>query len=182
MEEENAALSLPEESPVHTVEYFGVKAVSDLFLYRTGNYSCDHLILISFYGSESQTRGIFSALAQGYKISIDGKDVDRGGGYGSPLKYKSVKMGYGKSHACVWDEKTMKDCIIVFDGEDETSAWERLLKTKRIPYIPEWIPHIVRELKKEEKILELSGYGTRGYLWQTDDDSVCDIITQRIFQ
>lgn len=161
------------------VEYEGITAITDIV--STTHYR--EMVLISAYGSESQLRGIFSALATSRTIKYYSQDeeslaITRGEGL---LRYKSFKFGYGKYHAVMWDEILIKDCIIPFQGETTLQAWERFLQFRKIPYIAEWIPRIEKLCLKEGIITKLEG-SLKGYYWTGSDDEVCDLIVKDLYK
>lgn len=168
-----------------TVTFKGISAMSDMALWKPETYSDNTFTLMNLYGSESQLRGIFSAIVSSDTVEVkDGKKsvkVSRSF-YQSSMKYKSWKMGYGKYQALVRDDNVLSECIIA--SGDVISAWDTFLKKRRIPYLKEWIPKIIRLLERDELVTRLEGLGylSNCWHWTASDDEVCDLIVNEIFK
>jgi hypothetical protein len=164
------------------VRYEGITAVSDAAIYEPPTYGEDStFILLNMYGSESQLRGIFSAIVGGEEITINRAKVSRNY-YNSTMKFKSWKIGYGKYQAIIRDEKFLSECIL--STGDALSAWDNFLKKRRIPYLREWIPPISMHLEREGFVEKLTALGlfSSAWYWKTSDDEVCDLIVREIYK
>jgi len=164
------------------VKYEGITAISDAVIYEPPSYGEDNtFILLNIYGSESQVRGIFSAIVSGEEIMLNGAKVSRNY-YNSTIKFKSWKIGYGKYQALIRDESFLSECII--STGDTLSAWDNFLKKRRIPYLKEWIPSIRMHLEQEGLIEKLKALGLfcRAWHWKASDNEVCDLIVRDIYK
>jgi hypothetical protein len=174
------------QTRLYQVVYGGITAITDVALWKESPYSSDSdctFVFMNMYGSESQLRGIFSAIASHNVVTIknDDSEIFLSRNWQSFLRYKSWKIGYGKYQALIWDETLLSECIVSANGKD-MEAWETFLKKRRVPFLREWIPNIVSVLEKEELIKELHGVGRlRGWHWMASDNEVCDLIVKEIY-
>jgi len=166
------------------VAFRGIKATSDMALWRQPNSDYAPIVLLSLYGSESVLRGIFSALATNNSVVVGDDDSrqELGKGWEGHLRFKGWKMGYGKYHALVWNEDFVSDSIMVVEQSSELDAWEAFLKKKKVPFLREWIPRLVSILERDGLVEELGGMGIKGWLWTTSDDTVCERIVEEIYR
>lgn len=164
------------------VRFQGITAISDAVIYEPPHYGEDNtFILMNIYGSESQVRGIFSAIVSGEEITVNGSKVSRNY-YNSTMKFKSWKIGYGKYQALIRNENLLSECIL--STGDTLNAWDSFLKKRRIPYLREWIPSIRMYLEQEGLAERLTALGlfSRAWRWKASDDEVCDLIVRDIYK
>lgn len=164
------------------VRFQGISAISDAAIYEPPRYGEDNtFILMNIYGSESQVRGIFSAIASGEEITVNGAKVIRNY-YNSTIKFRSWRIGYGKYQALIRDENLLSECIL--STGDALNAWDNFLKKRRIPYLREWMPSIRMRLEREGLVERLSAFGlfSRAWRWKASDDEVCDLIVRDIYK
>lgn len=167
-----------------TAEYQGIKTVMDMYLceshYGGGNYGRGDYepVFLSMWGSEIQCRGIFAALVQSCTVTVGHKTISRS--WSNKLRYRSKKIGYGKYHAITWEETLSEKAVVFFRPEEENSAWEKFFKKRLIPVANEWIPDLVQILIEKEMVTVLTGLNAYGYILDTNDDSVCDLIVENI--
>lgn len=172
---------------LHQVVHEGITAITDVALWEESPYSSGSDCTFAFmniYGSESQLRGIFSAIAGHNTVTVRKKEseISLSRNWQGFMRYKSWKIGYGKYQALMWDETMMSECIVSANGND-LEAWEMFLKKRRVPFLREWLPDIVRLLAKEELIRELKGTGELiGWRWMASDNEVCDLIVKEIYK
>lgn len=174
------------EKPISRQETFqaafkGIKAIGDMTLWRKSQQGSATVVLLSLYGSESQLRGIFSALATNNEIALN-NSIEIQKGWDGHLRFKGWRIGYGKYHALVWNEDLVSDCIMVFDPAKEIEAWETFLQKKKIPFIREWTFSLVSILLRDNLVEELEGINLKGWLWTTQDDTVCDRIVEEVYR
>lgn len=170
-----ALLKEEQEPAVMTARFSGVEALCDICLYEKAYGDTYTLVLMSLYGSESQCRAIFAALTQWKYIEINGVSVRSGGN----MRYKSTRVGYGKYHAVVWCDNPISKTVLCFGGDD-IAAWDSFLQKRLIPYVKEWIPKIVDCLLDTEAATVLEGFGADGYIVNTSDEAICNLIVERI--
>jgi hypothetical protein len=163
------------------VAFRGIKAIGDMALWRQPHNDCATNVLLSLYGSESQLRGIFSALATNNEITV-GNSLDLLKGRDGHLRFKSWRIGYGKYHALVWNEDLVTDCIAVVDPAGEIDAWEAFLQKKKVPFIREWTARLVAIMVRDGLVEELGGINLKGWLWTASDDTACDRIVEEIYR
>ncbi len=157
------------------IEKDGVKCAIDMYLVEA-----ETLLAISLWGSESQTRAIFAMLAQNQRLCLNNFWVYRN--WGHALRFKSRKVGYGKVHAVIWDEKSVPDSVIWFDETEHLPAWERYIKRLTVPYDRDWIPQIARQLEEKQLAIKLTGFGgADGCKITANAEEICDIIVESIF-
>ncbi len=161
----------------------GITAVADTVLWQATKYDSVFAFL-NYYGSESQVRGIFASITSGDPLIVenaDGRKTLRKN-YPSSMKLKSWRFGYGKYQAALRDDNILSECIIDLNNSP-TEAWDMFLKKRRIPYLKEWIPSIMRLLEKEGLVTLLTGYGKlKAWRWEATDDEACDLIVKKIFK
>jgi len=162
--------------PIVTAKYNGVEALCDMCLYEKLHAATCRLVVMSLYGSESQCRAIFAALTQWQHVEIADARVRSGGN----MRYKSAKVGYGKYHAVIWCDSPVEKAVICFDGEDENDAWGKFFDNRKVPLIKEWLPKLASALVEAEYVTVLDGIGASGYLVDTSDDKICDLIVEKI--
>jgi hypothetical protein len=161
----------------------GITAVADTVLWQKTAYDSIFTFL-NYYGSESQIRGIFASITSGDPLNVENGDgrMTLRKNYPSSMKLKSWRFGYGKYQAVLRDDNILSECIIDLNNAP-TEAWDMFLKKRRIPYLKEWIPSIMRLLEKEGLAAPLSGHGRlKAWRWQATDDEVCDLIVKKIFK
>lgn len=163
---------------IKTVNYSGISCPCDIALYN--NY--DKIVLLSFYGSMSQVKAIFSAVAQNNSIRFDNPIIYIRRNH-REIKLKAWKIGHGKYHAIIYDNEYQKNTILIFKTDHETKlkAWKQFLSRTKIPILDEWIPKLVSKLFREGHISALQGHGASGYSWNIDDNNVCDLIVEEIY-
>ena len=180
-----AVLQTPTRRETFQVAFRGIKAVGDMALWKKPHDdSSATVVLLSLYGSESQLRGIFSALATNNEVTLTEGDgyTDLVKGWDGHLRFKGWRIGYGKYHALVWNEDLISDCMMVFDPVKEIEAWEVFLQKKKISFLREWTFSLVSFLLRDELVEELEGINLKGWFWKTADDTVCDRIVDEIFR
>jgi hypothetical protein len=157
------------------IEKDGVKCAVDMYLVEG-----ETLLAISLWGSESQTRAVFAMLAQNQRLSLNDFWVYRT--WSHALRFKSRKVGYGKVHAVIWDEKSVPDSVIWFDETELIPAWEMYIKRLTVPYDKDWIPAIARLLEEKQLAIKLTGFGgADGWKITANAEEICDIIVENIF-
>ncbi len=166
-----------------TISFEGISAISDIALWKHDRGD-NTFVMLNLYGSESQLRGIFSAIVGSDVITVkdDTLSVEIRRSYcQSSVKYKSWKMGYGKYQAVIRDDNILTECIVAVG--DVVNAWDNFLKKRRIPYLKEWIPDIMRLLQRDGLVTKLEGLGTlsNSWHWNASDDEVCDLIVKEIY-
>lgn len=178
----NAVIQMPKtEQGTFQAAFRGIKAIGDMALWRSPHNDCGTIVLLSLYGSESQLRGIFSALATNNEITLsDSTELMKG--WDGHLRFRSSRIGYGKYHALVWNEDLLSDCIAVIDPAKEIDAWEAFLQKKKVPFLREWTARLVAALMREGLVEELSGVNLKGWLWTASDNEVCDLIVEEIYR
>ncbi len=169
------------QDTLYKIAFRGITAVGDMALWKKPLYSnASTALLLSLYGSENQLRGIFSSLATGYQLKLNGESLTRS--WDGNLKFKKSKIGYGKCHALIWNEKIIPECVITFASGEDIAAWEKFLKRRKIPLLKKWLPKLTGILKKQGLVEELSGINLKGWHLTTSDDQVCDYIVKEIYR
>jgi hypothetical protein len=161
----------------------GITAVADTVLWQATKYDSIFSFL-NYYGSESQIRGIFASITSGDPLIVEDLSGKRSirKNYPSSMKLKSWRFGYGKYQAALRDDNILSECVIDLNNSP-VDAWDLFLKKRRIPYLKEWIPSIMRLLEKEGLATPLSGYGKlKAWRWTATDDEACDLIVKKIFK
>lgn len=174
-------MSCETKTGLYTAAFKGVTCTGDMALWKKPPYNDSAtMILLSLDGSENQVRGLFSALATNNQIEMtNGEEhfhLTRG--WQGHLRFNKWRIGYGKYHALIWNEELASQCIIIHDKPEE--AWERFLKKKRVPFLKEWIPHLIRLLENQGLAEILDGVNMKGWHWTASDDQVCDLLVQKI--
>jgi len=161
----------------------GITAAADTVIWQATTYDSIFTFL-NYYGSESQIRGIFASITSGDPLIVESSNDKKNlrKNYPSSMKLKSWRFGYGKYQAVLRDDNILTECIIDLNSSP-VEAWDMFLKKRRIPYLKEWIPSIMRLLEKEGLVTLLSGYGKlKAWRWVATDDEVCDLIVKKIFK
>lgn len=163
---------------IKIISYSGISCPCDIALYNDYN----KLVLLSFYGSMSQVKAIFSAVTQNYSIRFDNPIIYIRRSH-KEIKFKTWKIGHGKYHAIIYDNEYQKNTILIFDEDQEAKikAWKQFLSRTKIPILDEWIPKLISKLYREGHISTLQGHGASGYSWSIDDNNVCDLIVEEIY-
>lgn len=160
---------------IFTVKYGGIQAKGDILIADYGK-----LILLSCYGSESQIKGIFANLGQENKVEIitekENFEVRR---YWSHIRLKLIKIGYGKYHGIIYNEK-ISEYLIIFPDESIEQAYSRFFNKRRVPILNEWIPKFHRLALAEKLIVPLNCIGIQAYTFYVSEDSICDFIVKHI--
>ncbi len=172
------------DKEIGSVFYTGITSICDRALWKMSPYSDESiLVLLSLYGSESQLRGIFSAIAQRYEITLKKgeKEIQLMRQWDGSLSYKSSKIGFGKYHAVIWDSTLLSECVVMTKNQEEIEAWTGFLEKRRIPFLKEWISPLVEILLREELIEPLDSMGLKGWHFQTSDEEVCNLIVSEIY-
>lgn len=163
-----------QETKIESIQYSGTTCPCDIALYDK-HYS---IVLLSFYGSMSQIKAIFSALLINNTIFVYPHHIKKST---RGCKLKTTKIGHGKYHAIIYDAEYKKDTILMLNEDQELETWIEFLKKTKIPIIDEWIPKLINLLKEEELIYPLNGHGMKGYKWEAEDNTACDIIIEKIY-
>ncbi|MDI1472107.1 hypothetical protein QI155_06100 [Thermodesulfovibrio sp. 1176] len=161
---------------IFTVRYGGIQLKGDILITdRHGK-----LILLSCYGSESHIKGIFANLGQGYDVEIiTSKEKLEASRYWSQIRLKLIKIGYGKYHGVIYNQK-INEYLIIFPGETLEEAYSRFFEKRRVPILNKWISEFHRLAITEKLLAPLNCIGIQAYDIYVSDDSICDFIVKNI--
>jgi len=157
---------------IRTLKHKGVEVKSDLCLY--GTIDGGEVNVVSLYGSPQQVKAIEAAFLSGNIVeTIGGMPLYR---YSQSYKIKNTSIGYGKCHGLLWLGD--RNYFIWRNKQERMQAFEQVLRTRKIPFLPEWLPWLERMLKDGEYLVPLYGWGAEGYVCYWDDDKICQDITK----
>ena len=157
----------------------GVGVLSDMCLYDSSSDSSS-VRIISIYGSPQQVRAVLSGFVSHKWINVEGEGGEITLGWNERCKFRTVSIGYGKAHGLLTSGDPGSSWIGWLSPAQKTAVLNRALSRRKIPFLPEWVLKIERELVTEGYLVELAGWGIRGYDCHWDDDNICNLISERI--
>lgn len=166
----------------HLEHRVNISVVADRILFTGDPQYSGTLILLSVLGPHSAVRGILAAAASHREIRCDAYPTARFYGSEEGSRILTVAISKEVTHGFYLGPEILlgeSDRIAVSE-DTPRKVYERLIHVFAIPALPEWDEFIYSALKKDERLVPLSGKGAAGCLITTDEEHLDGIISRGI--